>query len=179
MTEELLLRLTATHEASHATACIALGGKVDTVTVVQGAGYAGKMLPSLGQRQMKALFAVMLPQDKPIVAMEIDAEVRDCARRQIVEFLSGSVGEWCFHPGLSFQTDRRRRGSHDLKLATSIARGISATEEEAEALLSSSRAEARQILLAHRQLVEAIADALVRRGTLDGYDILELKDGVT
>jgi hypothetical protein len=126
---------------------------------------------------MKSMLDMMLPPGEPIVARKIAAEVRACARRQIVEYVAGPVGEWVFAPGLSFQTDRHRRASHDLKLATAIARGISADEEAAEALLSAARTEACNILKANRPLVEAVAEALVRHGSLRGDEIELIIDG--
>jgi len=178
MTDERLLRLTATHEASHAVVCLATGGEVDVITVVPGEGYAGKMSPRLDNDEMKSMLDMMLPPGEPIVARKIAAEVRACARRQIVEYVAGPVGEWTFLPGLSSSTgDRHRRASHDLKLATAIARGISETEEAAATLLSAARVEARDILVANRPLVEAVAEALVRHGSLRGDEIELIIDG--
>jgi hypothetical protein len=173
-----LLRLTATHEASHAVVCLALGGEVAAITIISGNGYSGKMTPVLSQRQMKDLMTVMLLPGEPIVAREIDADVLRLGCRHIIEYLAGVVGEWSFLPGLSSSTgDRHRRASHDINLATAIARGISASEEEAKALLSDARAKARDILLDRRRLVEAIADALMARGTMTGDEVDEIIDG--
>jgi ATP-dependent Zn protease len=164
------LRRVALHESGHVVVAIAQGRRIEAVTIIPGRDYDGKVSEAEEPEMMKALLDFMS-------GGRADAKVEATARSKIVGYVAGQVSEWCFCPKESWRSDRHHVSGSDMKLARLFAMAITGSEESAEALLSSSRTQARQILLAHRQLVEAIADALIRHGTMTGAEIeIILKD---
>jgi hypothetical protein len=89
-------------------------------------------------------------------------------------YLAGNISEWMFCPVESWMSDRNHSASSDLKWAMAFARAICGSDEAAEALLAHARTEAREILNTRRGVVLAIADALIERGTLRGFEIEEI-----
>jgi hypothetical protein len=164
------LRRVALHEAGHCVVAAAQGRRIESVTVVPGDDYAGKMSEVETPEMRKNLLDLLS-------GGRATAEVEARARDHVVGYVAGKISEWIFCPMESWQSDRNHTASSDLKLARLFARAICRTEVEAEALLTAARTEARDILEAHRRLVEAIADALIRHGTLDGAMIDEIIDG--
>jgi hypothetical protein len=161
------LRRVALHEAGHCVVAIAQGRRINFATVVAGRDYAGKMSEEETPEMMTELLDLLS-------GGRATAEVEACARKHVVGYMAGMVTEWLMCPRESWQSNRHHTAGSDLKLAKLFAKAICRSEEEAEALLTSARAEARQILLARRRLVEAIADALMARGTMTGDELDEI-----
>jgi hypothetical protein len=161
------LRRVALHEAGHCVVAIAQGRRIESVTVVPGEDYAGKVAEDEEPEMMKALLDLLS-------GGRATAGVEARARAHVVGYLAGTVAEWIMCPRESWLSDRHHVAGSDMKLAKIFARAITRSKEEAEALLTSARAEARKILLTNSRLVEAIADALVERGTLTGDEIDEI-----
>jgi hypothetical protein len=105
---------------------------------------------------------------------QTNVEVETHARSHVVGYLAGKISEWIFCPDLSWRIDRNHSAGSDLKWATAFARAMCGSDEAAEALLTEARTEAREILATNADIVLAIADALMERGTLNGFEIEEI-----
>jgi hypothetical protein len=155
-------RRVALHEAGHCVVAIAQGRRINFATVVPGDDYTGKMSEDETPEMMTKLLDLLS-------GGRADAEAEACARKHVVGYMAGTVAEWLMCPRESWQSNRHHTAGSDLKFARLFATAIAG--DGSEAVLSAAREEARDLLEANRQLVEAIADALMARGTMTGGEI--------
>jgi hypothetical protein len=181
-------RRCAAHEASHAILGRALGSFIELVTIVPSDGFAGRCVrrgaPStslnlLDEQKLREQQTPAAPTTVDIVAACADigapevgtARVdlaEDITRAQtfIIELLAGSVGERIMFPDLA-----PLPAEHDRAEAQALASVVCASPTAIDALLAYASAEAEAVIRANRDVVEALTDALVEKGTLIGDEV--------
>lgn len=178
-------RQLAIHEASHCYCAKATGSIVELVTLVPNGMFAGHCLrrgaarlgfvdesaagrvePSTTEEAQSHLGSIVDLCGEighpPIGERRVDdAEAIARAMINTIELVAGRVGERVFFP------DREPLPAEsDFIEAKAFAGVISSSSSSASALVSFAEAEAEALIRAHMGVVKAIADALVKYGTL-------------
>jgi hypothetical protein len=176
---DLLVRRIATHESGHFLVARALGSIVESVTIRPGSGFEGQCLrrgaetpASLHLRASSTEFIDVLDVASRLsvpsfgearVAIS-EGVVR--AETLIIELVVGTVGEVVALPDVEPLS-----AEHDLIEARALAGVVSFAVEP---FLAFCQAEAKVILSANRDVLLALADRLVERGTLSGEEVDEV-----
>jgi hypothetical protein len=87
-------------------------------------------------------------------------------QHSIVELLGGQLAELLLFPDLA-----PLGAVHDFVEATAFAKVAVAASPSVEALINYCESEARALLTANRDIIEALVEALVEAGTLDGEQV--------
>ena len=167
-------RRIAIHEAGHVVAGRALGQLVGGVTIEPGENYSGatwgpdsdpsRFCTSEEIIQTCVTLASLMPvfgELRDDVAIEL---VQTHAR--VVELLAGTEAERQL-----FTDEPPLAAPHDVAEARAHAALICCSNAAVGAFLAYAKVEASELIRLHRHLVEAVADALVERRTLDGAEI--------
>jgi hypothetical protein len=156
-------RRTAEHEAAHAIASVAMGGRVGEIAITGDGGY----------------FRAAVSQRPPR-----DTEVETAAMRYLLDGLKrdGSRPESLFRHMVVDLTpyarevvlglpNCRETCSIDLERARMQAEALSSSGEEASRLWDRPFARATEIVTRHRREIEVLGDELARRGHMSGDEI--------
>jgi hypothetical protein len=167
-------RRVAIHEAGHVVVGRALGQLVSGSTIEPGANYSGatwgvgsdpsRFCTSEEILETCAALSSLMPafgEPRDDVAVEL---VQTHAR--VIELLSGTEAERQL-----FTTASPLEAPHDIAEARAHAALICCTPVAVEAFLAYAKVEAAELIRTHRDLVEAIADALIEHHTLDAAQI--------
>ena len=167
-------RRIAIHEAGHVVAGRALGQLVGGVTIEPGPGYSGatwgpdsdpsRFCSSEEIIETCVTLATLMPAfGEPRDDLAVDL-IHTHAR--VVELLAGTEAErqlFTDAPPLEAPHDVAEAGAHAALICCSHVAG--------RAFLAYAKIEASELIRLHRHRVQAVADALVERRTLDGAEI--------
>jgi hypothetical protein len=180
-------RRCAVHEASHAVLGRAMGSFIELVTIVPSGSYAGRCVrrgaPSAAQASLNLLDEQKVKDNSPAAPTTADlvavcahigapevgtprvdlAEEITRAQTFMIELVAGSVGERVMFPDMP-----QLPAEHDRAEARALASVVCAMPSAIDALLAYAEAEAEALIRANLDIVEALADALVAKGTLSG-----------
>jgi hypothetical protein len=174
-------RQIAGHVIGHAFITRVLGSHVHLVTIVPGDGFEGRCVRSAlpkqltFERQTTEVLSIC-ERLEGLTTPELggnrvsDAESIVCAQSMVIELVAGEVAEQLLHPD-----DPSLGAEHDGIEARAIARVICAAgaSPAVAALVRYAEAEARALLLANRDIVDALVEALIERGALSGDQVDE------
>jgi hypothetical protein len=165
-------RRIANHESGHVVAARALGQLVGGCTIEPGENYSGatwgpnsdpsSFFTSEETIATCAALSSLMPafgEPRDDIAVEL---VQTHAR--VIELLAGTEAERELYPAppLDAPHDVAEAKAHAILICCSAA---------VEAFIAYARVEAAELIREHRHLVQAIADALIERRTLDGTEI--------
>jgi hypothetical protein len=172
------------HECGHAACGLSLGAIITMVTIVPDNKFAGKTTrsgprsasypetddppKSVGEIVRLANELAALPRVFGASRAE-DAEGIVRMQNSIVELLAGEEAERFYYPRLA-----PLGAEGDMIEAKALASAIAVSPSATAALISYCRAEARGIIEANADIVEALASELISRGTLHEPDIEEI-----
>jgi hypothetical protein len=180
-------RRCAAHECGHAIVGRALGSVIELVTIVPDGEYAGKCVRrGAPSRSLNLLDEQKVREQTPtalatadivavcaqIGAPELGAPRVDLAEEitrsqtNIIECLAGSVAERVMFPDLP-----PLPAEHDRAEARALASVVCASPTAIDAMLAYADAEAKALIEANLDIVEALTDALVAEGTLSGDEV--------
>jgi hypothetical protein len=179
-------RRCAAHESGHAICGRALGSVIEFVTIVPHAGFAGRCVRSgapstslnlLDEQKLKEQAPALTTVDILDICAKIGAPelgsprvdlAEEITRSQtnIIECLGGAAGEVVMYPDLP-----PLPAEHDRAEARAFAGVICASPAAVDALLAYAKAEAEALIRDNRDIVEAMTDALVEKGTLSGDEV--------
>jgi hypothetical protein len=180
-------RRCAAHECGHAIVGRALGSFIELVTIVPHGEYAGRCVRrGAPSRSLNLLDEQKVKEQTPaalttadIVALcaqigapELGAPRVDIAEEitrsqtNIIECLAGTVGERVIFPDLP-----PLPAEHDRAEARALAKVICASPLAVDSLLTYAEAEAEALIRDNRDIVEALTDSLVGKGTLSGDQV--------
>jgi hypothetical protein len=91
------------------------------------------------------------------------------SQNNVIELVAGECAELVLHPELE-----SLGAKHDFVEANAFARIAVAAQPAVAALISYCRAEATALLTSNRNILNALVEALIKRGTLDGDEIDEI-----
>jgi hypothetical protein len=173
-------RRIAGHEIGHAFITRVLGSHVHLVAIVPGDGYEGRCVRSARPTQLTfedQTTEVLTICERPegLTTPELgsnrvtDAESIVCAKSMVIELVAGEVAEQLLHPA-----DPSLGAEHDGIEARAIARVVCAAVDASRAvaaLVRYAEVETRALLLANRDIVDALVKALIEYGTLSGTEV--------
>jgi hypothetical protein len=170
----------AAHESGHALASRAVGSLVEHVTIVPDGEFAGKCVrrgvpsTSLHLLNEKAEASVEMPTTTDIItacahigAPEVGTARVDLAEEitrgqtLAIELVSGPMAELVMYPDLP-----PLPVEHDWAEARALASVVCASSSAVDAMLAYVKAEAEALIRDNIDIVEALTDALVAKGTL-------------
>lgn len=143
---------TALHEAGHVVASVALGRKVRSATIVP----EGDRLGSVRTSRLRRL--------DPAAT---DRRMRMTIEREVMILLAGSVAEQLAGAG-------PHGGRRDRRDALALVGFLSGSASEEEAYVRWLRERTRTLLRIHWAAVQAVAKALLAKGTLNGASVREI-----
>jgi hypothetical protein len=179
---EAFNRRLAGHEAGHALVGRGLGTKIWSVTIVPDAigGFQGKCVRSA---PVTELVFDEITQDKTEEIVDVCARLEKLtpilgsnraesseyyirSQNNCIELVAGECAELILHPDLD-----PLGAKHDFVEADAFARIAVAAQPAVAALIQYCRAEATALLTANRDILDALVEALIERGTLDGAEV--------
>jgi hypothetical protein len=180
-------RRCAAHECGHAIVGRALGSFIELVTIVPDGEYAGKCVRRGAPSTSLNLLDVQKLKEQMPTALTTAGIVEICAKigapelgaprvdiaeeitrsqTAIIECLAGTVGERVMFPDLL-----PLPAEHDRIEARALADVICTSPLPVDSLLAYAEAEAEALIRNNRDIVAALTDALVEKGTLSGDEV--------